>query len=131
MSNTVNFKLDDDLYFELLALRVKLKAKGGWKGFIERVINDYKSGNVQAPVMAESIGIEQPEKAADVESKTPEKPQRNIFNVGEDEVARERARMFEKCATCGHDRSEHSADGKQCYGDGDNCECEGFVLRKL
>ncbi len=37
MVNTVNFKLDDELYFRLLELKVRLKAKG-WKDFTEKLL---------------------------------------------------------------------------------------------
>jgi hypothetical protein len=105
MSNTVNFKLDDDLYFKLLALRVRLRAKGGWKGFVERVISDYEKGNLPL------------EPAGKAES------QKDLFAPEQ-----EKERILEKCAVCGHERSEHSPDGKSCYGDGDTCECKGFTV---
>ena len=113
MSNTVNFKLDDDLYFKLLALRVRLKAKGGWKGFVERIIKDYGEGTIgEAKTVNKTV-------------KEPEKP-KNRNDIIAAEI--ERAKMLEKCTTCSHDRSEHSADGTECYGAGDACECKGFVV---
>lgn len=174
MSNTVNFKLDDDLYFELLALRVRLKAKGGWKGFVERIIRDYKQGNFTEPekTVKESIqkngSSTQKKKSTDDENdkkqKDQQKNQHELFNFGDDrakiqpdtepvresdrppvhfdvgggeiisipadEFEREKARMLERCLLCGHRREEHNLNGPGCYGDGDTCQCEGFVGAK-
>lgn len=137
MSNTVNFKLDDDLYFELLALRVRLRAKDGWKGFIKRVISDYKNGTVSETQRTKKLAKE-PERIMEPEDLLPAnsgevmpigKPrsQNDLFNFRDDsEVAREKARVLEKCATCGHERGEHNLSGPGCYGDGDTCQCKGF-----
>jgi len=127
MSNTVNFKLDDDLYFELLALRVRLKAKGGWKGFVERIIADYEKGTIGTPERVEKRSkVAGEPKPTLLEEKPIEtaKGNKGLF-VMDDDV--EKARMLEKCASCGHERSEHNLNGPGCYGDGDTCECAEFT----
>ncbi len=113
MSNTVNFKLDDDLYFRLLALRVKLKAKGGWKGFVERVLDDYENGTLSVEKKGEKTG------------KGAELPKLKEHEI---KAALERAKELDRCATCGHDRSEHNAEGTECHGDDDACECKRFTV---
>ncbi len=113
MSNTVNFKLDDDLYFRLLALRVKIKAKGGWKGFVERVLDDYENGTIST------------EKKPEKTRKEPE-----LIKGDTDEIRRaiENAKKLDRCAICGHDRSDHNAEGTECHGDDDACECQKFTV---
>ncbi len=127
MSNTVNFKLDDDLYFELLALRVRLKARGGWKGFVERIIADYEKGTIGTPERAaKHTKVAGEPKPTLLEEKPIEtgKGNKGLF-VMDDDV--EKAHMLEKCASCGHERSEHNLNGPGCYGDGDTCECAQFA----
>lgn len=127
MSNTVNFKLDDDLYFELLALRVRLKARGGWKGFIERIIADYEKGNVGSLQIAGKHAKESLEPKASVQDEKrieTGKGNKGLF-VMDDDV--EKAQMLEKCASCGHERAEHNLNGPGCYGDGDTCKCVQFA----
>jgi hypothetical protein len=130
MSNTVNFKLEDDLYFKLLALRVRLHQKGGWKGFIERVISDYENSNISPEPAAktepqENLIAPLQEKEKKDSAGAGSKSNRDLFNMLPEED--EKTKMLEKCANCGHERSEHNLNGPGCYGDGDSCECKGFV----